>query len=232
MSVVLLFYCPLLSGLLLNTLAVHRFWWNFSQRKLLVKLFVVNFIVALMGNKKSNRCLFSAGGSRFGITYLFFKGNGVGRGEREGRHIIKIAIGVFPVNISKGGISVLKMQLYYLLPFLSFFPLFLMRLIFIEIEEKKFSFQTIGANDFAVFKGIPYAAPPVGSLRFQVSAYCTSCVRDFSAVTSLFENYFRVLFCFFHIIVAWEQIWRISSPNICFFFARKVPFQCAHLSYS
>lgn len=82
MSVVLLFYCPLLSGSLLNTLAVHRFWWNFSQRKLLVKLFVVNFIVALMGNKKSNRCLFSAGGSRFGITYLFFKGNGVGRGER------------------------------------------------------------------------------------------------------------------------------------------------------
>ncbi|KAI1707979.1 carboxylesterase family domain-containing protein [Ditylenchus destructor] len=37
----------------------------------------------------------------------------------------------------------------------------------IESGSIRGEYLTIGANDFAVFKGIPYAAPPVGSLRFQ-----------------------------------------------------------------
>uniref|UniRef100_A0AC35GXD9 Carboxylesterase type B domain-containing protein n=1 Tax=Panagrolaimus sp. PS1159 TaxID=55785 RepID=A0AC35GXD9_9BILA len=37
----------------------------------------------------------------------------------------------------------------------------------IESGAIRGEYLTIGANDFAVFKGIPYAAPPVGSLRFQ-----------------------------------------------------------------
>lgn len=37
----------------------------------------------------------------------------------------------------------------------------------IESGAIRGEYLTIGANDFAIFKGIPYAAPPVGSLRFQ-----------------------------------------------------------------
>jgi hypothetical protein len=38
----------------------------------------------------------------------------------------------------------------------------------IESGAIRGEYLSIGPNEFAVFKGIPYAAPPVGALRFQV----------------------------------------------------------------
>ena len=57
-----------------------------------------------------------------------------------------------------------------------------MALLEVEVEEGKLRGTFAGNQRVAVYKGVPYAAPPVGSLRFRPPAPRRRYARTFPAI--------------------------------------------------